>query len=66
MAFDTLNLTDDFINNRDQRMRFRNSTDPIYVAFDYIDSQPISKLAESFVKETISDIITFVSSVVRN
>lgn len=54
------------LESLDPRMRFRNSTDPIYVAYDYIDNQPISKLAASFVKDSFSGIINFVSKVVKN
>ena len=39
------------ITGNDPRMRFRNSQDPIYVAYDFVDSQPLSKLAQSFVKD---------------
>ena len=49
----------------DPRMRFRNSTDPVYVAFDYLDQQPLSTLATSFVKESLNDVIKFVSKVVK-
>lgn len=49
----------------DPRMRFRNSADPIYVAFDYLDDQPLSTLATSFVKESFNDVIKFVSKVVK-
>lgn len=51
----------------DRRMRFRNSKDPIYIAFDYLDSQPIDKLAKDFfkdtVKETMESISNFISKV---
>ena len=50
---------------KDARMRFRNSADPIYVAFDYLESQPLSKLAASFVKDSVSGIINFVSTVAQ-
>ncbi len=49
----------------DPRMRFRNSADPIYVAFEYLDEQPISTLAASFVKDSFNDVIKFVSKVVK-
>ena len=51
----------------DRRMRFRNSKDPIYIAFDFIDKQPLDKLAKEFVKDTIKDtmssIMNFISIV---
>lgn len=46
----------DFRNfSSDRRMRFRNSKDPIYIAFDFLDKQPINKLAKEFFKDTIKD-----------
>jgi len=49
------------IQGNDPRMRFRNSQDPVYVAFEYVDNQPISKLAQSFVKDQVKGLIKFVS-----
>ncbi len=51
-------------NKKDPRMRFRNSKDPIYVAYDYLNNQSISQLAVSFVKESVRDAIKFVSKVI--
>ena len=49
----------------DRRMRFRNSKDPIYIAFDFLEQQPVDKLAKEFVKDTIKDstsaVLKFVS-----
>ena len=42
------------IQGNDPRMRFRNSQDPIYVAYEFVDSQPLSKLAQSFVKTKLT------------
>ena len=51
----------------DNRMRFRNSKDPIYIAFDYIDNQPLDKLAKEFFKDTVKDtmqnVMNFISMV---
>ena len=51
----------------DRRMRFRNSKDPIYIAFDFLDKQPIERLAREFVKDTIKDtmsgVMKFISMV---
>lgn len=54
------------LEQTDPRMRFRNSADPIYVAYQYVDNQPISKLATSFVKESVFEIMNFVSKVVKS
>ena len=51
----------EYLDKRDIRMRFKNSKDPIYVAFDVLDRQPLKKLAADFVKESLNDIIVFVS-----
>lgn len=48
---------------KDARMRFKNSKDPVYVAFDFIDNQSISQLAVDFVKDSIFDIMQFVNNV---
>ena len=49
------------IDKKDIRMRFKNSRDPVYVAFDYIDSRPIQELAVEFVKDSLFDVINFIS-----
>lgn len=51
----------DILDKKDRRMRFKNSKDPIYVAFEYIDKQPLKKLAIEFVKDSINDMIIFIS-----
>ena len=49
---------------KDARMRFKNSKDPVFVAFDFIDNQSIPELAADFVKDTVFDILQFVNNVV--
>ena len=39
------------------RMRFKNSRDPIFVAFDHIDKQSPLKLTTEWIKEGITDSI---------
>lgn len=51
----------DILDRKDIRMRFKNSRDPLYVAFDYLDKRPIQELAVEFVKDSIFDIMNFVS-----
>ena len=51
------------ITGSDSRMRFKNSQDPIYVAYDYVDNQPLSKLAKSFVKDQVKGIVKFISKI---
>ncbi len=53
------------IAGNDPRMRFRNSQDPIYVAYECLDNQPISALAKIFVKDQIKGFIKFVSKIAK-
>ena len=49
------------IDKKDIRMRFKNSRDPLYIAFDYIDKRPVQELAVEFVKDSLFDIVNFIS-----
>ncbi len=49
------------IDKKDIRMRFRNSRDPLYIAFDYLDQRPVQELAKDFVKDSIYEIMNFIS-----
>ena len=49
-AYDPFNPTFD-------RMHFKNSRDPIFVAFDHIDKQSPLKLTKDLIKESITDSI---------
>ena len=49
------------IQGNDSRMRFRNSQDPIYIAFDYIDKQPLDKLAKSYMEDKLKEFAKFIS-----
>ena len=53
------------ISGNDPRMRFRNSKDPIYVAYECIDNQPISTLARVFIKDQVKGFIKFVSKIAQ-
>ncbi len=48
------NSSNPFAQPRFDRMSFKASKDPVYVAFDHLDKQPVSKLAKDFVKETFA------------
>lgn len=54
-----------YLAQKDRRMRFNNSKDPIYYVFDVIENRPISTLAKEFVKDSFFEITNFVSKVVR-
>ena len=43
-----------FTTQKYDRMDFKGTKDPVYIVFDYLDKQPISKLAADFVKENIT------------
>lgn len=49
------------LDKKDIRMRFKNSRDPLYIAFDYIDKRPVQELAMEFVKDSLFDIVNFIS-----
>ena len=49
------------LDKKDLRMRFKNSRDPLYIAFDYLDSKPVQELAVEFVKDSLFDIVNFIS-----
>ena len=54
-----------YLAQKDRRMRFNNSKDPIYYVFDVIENRPISTLAKEFVKDSFFEAVNFVSQVVR-
>jgi hypothetical protein len=35
------------------RMAFKSSTDPVYMAFDYVENQSLSKITSDFIQENI-------------
>ncbi len=53
-----------YLENKDRRMRFNNSQDPIYYVFDCIENRPVSVLAKEFVKDTFFETVNFVSKIV--
>lgn len=55
----------ELIDKQDIRMRFRNSRDPIYIAFDYIDKQPLQTIAADFVRDLLEAPFSFISKMVR-
>ncbi len=50
-----------YLEQKDRRMRFNNSQDPIYYVFDCIENRPIKTLAKEFVKDSFFEIANFVS-----
>ena len=53
------------IDNRNIRSRFKATEDPIKYVFDSFDNTSLKTLASDFVKESFSDMISFVTSIVR-
>ena len=51
------------VYSKDARMRFKNSKDPVYVAFDYIDKQSIPQLAADCVQDLLFDVMHFFNNV---
>ncbi len=54
----------EYLKIKDKRMRFNNAQDPIYYVFDCIENRPVSVLAKEFVKDSIFEVVNFVSKVV--
>jgi len=48
------------IDNRDIRCKFKNTNDPITLAFETIGATPLKTLAKDFVKESFYDFVSFV------
>ena len=48
----------ELIEKKDRQMRFRNSKDPIYGAFNIVDNQSISRLFVEFIKDISFNIKT--------
>ena len=53
------------IDSRDLRSKFKNTQDPILLAFDSIDDTSLKTLAKDFVKETFYDFISFVGDMIK-
>ena len=65
-SLNEFNIEDyNYLSQKDKRMRFNNSRDPIYYVFDVIENRPIKTLAKEFVKDSFFEIANFVSQVVR-
>lgn len=58
---------DDFnyLASADPRMRFNNSKDPIYFAFEHLEQRSVPQLMGDFVKDSFFEIAEFVSKVVQ-
>lgn len=54
-----------YLNSTDPRMRFNNSKDPIYFAFEYLENRSVTQLMGDFVKDSFFEITNFVSKAVK-
>ena len=57
------NLED--IDNRDIRCKFKATEDPIQYVFDSFNNTPLKTLAKDFVREGISDLVSFVTRICK-
>ena len=54
-----------YLDKADTRMRFNNSKDPIYFAFEYLEQRTVAQLASDFVKDSFFEITSFVSKIAK-
>ncbi len=45
------------------RTSFKTAKDPIYLAFDHIDKQPLKKVAKDFVRDLSEGFVEFITSI---
>ena len=55
----------DSIDSKSIRCKFKNTQDPINLAFESIESTSVQVLAKDFIRESITDFISFVSKICR-
>lgn len=53
------------IDEKDIRCKFKNTNDPITLAFDTISQTSLKTLAKDFVKESFYDFISFVGDICK-
>ena len=54
------------IDNRSIRCRFKATEDPIQYVFDSFDNTSLKTLAKDFVRESFSDVVSFITNIVNN
>ena len=57
-----LKATLDDIDLANIRTSFKTAKDPIYLAFDHIDKQPLKKVAKDFVRDLSDGFVEFITS----
>ena len=69
--FETVDNTEELMKNlasidrHDIRCKFKNTQDPINLAFDTINQSSLKTLAKDFVKESFYDLVSFVSDICK-
>ncbi|MBR3604692.1 MAG: hypothetical protein IKL52_01535 [Candidatus Gastranaerophilales bacterium] len=53
------------IDNRDIRCKFKATEDPIQYVFESFTNTPLKTLAKDFVKEGITDLVSFVAKICK-
>ena len=53
------------IDNRNIRLKFKNTEDPIKLVFDSIDQTSLSTLTKDFIQESFTDLVSFISRMCR-
>ena len=54
------------IDNRNIRCRFKATEDPIQYVFDSFDNTSLKTLAKDFVRESFSDVVSFITNIINN
>ncbi len=52
-------------HSTDITMRFNNSRDPIYFAFEYLEERTVPQLMGDFIKDSFFEITNFVSKAIK-
>ena len=51
----------DKLDKSNIRTQFKQASDPIYLAFNYMESRPLNKIASETIQETFLDLFNFVA-----
>ena len=51
----------DKLDKSNTRTQFKQASDPIYLAFNYMESRPLNKIASETIQETFLDLFNFVA-----
>lgn len=62
---DALMASLDSIDSKSIRVRFKNTQDPINLAFSTIENNSLKSLAIDFVKDSFFDIVSFITDAAR-